>query len=307
MRIFRKSVLGAILLTLALFAVACGGSGEDGDDSGGNGGEDKGSITVGSDSFPEAQIVGEMYAQVLENDGWTVERQLDIESREVRLPAMESGDVNVAPEYVASLLSVLDPEADLSGDVTATAELLADPLAEKDLEVLEPSAAVDTNAFVVTQEIADEHGLAAVSDLEGVAGDMVLGAPAECPDRPFCIPGLKDTYNVEFKDFRALEYGAATVQALSSGAVDVALLFSTDPLIEQESLVLLEDDKGLQSADNIVPLVTSDVAADVADALDAVSAALTTENITALNKRVAIDAEDPADVAREFLEENGLI
>ena len=307
MRIFRRGVLGATLLTLALVAAACGGSGGDDNGSGGDGGESKGSITVGSDAFPEAQIVGEMYALVLEREGYEVERQLDIDSREVRLPAMESGDVDVAPEYVATLLSVVDPEADLSGDVDATAELLTDPLAEMDLEVLEPSDAVDTNAFVVTQDVADEHGLTAVSDLEGIAGDMVLGAPAECPDRPFCIPGLKETYNVEFSEFRPLEYGAATVQALSSGAVDVALLFSTDPLIESEGLVLLEDDKGLQSADNIVPLVRSEFAGDVADALNEVSALLTTENVTGLNKRVAIDAENAEDVARDFLEEEGVL
>ena len=307
MRSFRRGVLGATLLTFALVAAACGGSGGDGNGSGGDGDGSKGSVTVGSDAFPEAQIVGEMYALVLEADGFEVERQLDIDTRNVRLPAMESGDVDVAPEYVASLLSVVDPEADLSGDVDATAELLTEPLAAMNLELLEPSDAVDTNAFVVTQETADEHSLSAVSDLEDVAGDMVLGAPAECPDRPFCIPGLKETYNVEFADFKALDYGAATVQALSSGAIDVALLFSTDPLIESESLVLLEDDGGLQSADNIVPLVSSDIAGDVADVLNAVSAALTTESITALNKRVAIDAEDPQDVAREFLEEEGLI
>lgn len=305
MRIFRKSVLGATLLTFALIAVACGGSGGDGDDTGGTG--DKGSITVGSDSFPEAQIVGEMYAQVLENAGFEVTRQLDIATREVRLPAMESGDVQVAPEYVATLLSVIDSEADISGDVDELAETLQGELEERGMEILEPSAAVDTNAFVVTQETADEHGLSAVSDLEDPASDMVLGAPAECPDRPFCIPGLKDVYNVEFGEFRALEYGAATVQALSSGAIDVALLFSTDPLIEQQNLVLLEDDKDLQSADNIVPLVTSSVADDVAELLNEVSAALTTENITALNARVAIDAEDPRTVAQEFLEEEGIL
>lgn len=305
MRIFRKSVLGATLLTFALIAIACGGSGGDGDDTGGTG--DKGSITVGSDSFPEAQIVGEMYAQVLENAGFEVTRQLDIATREVRLPAMESGDVQVAPEYVATLLSVIDSEADISGDVDELAETLQGELEERGMEILEPSAAVDTNAFVVTQETADEHGLSAVSDLEDPASDMVLGAPAECPDRPFCIPGLKDVYNVEFGEFRALEYGAATVQALSSGAIDVALLFSTDPLIEQQNLVLLEDDKDLQSADNIVPLVTSSVADDVAELLNEVSAALTTENITALNARVAIDAEDPRTVAQEFLEEEGIL
>ncbi len=108
-------------------------------------------MTVGSDSFAEAQIVGEMYAQVLEKAGYTVERQLDIESREVRLPAMESGDIDIAPEYLASLLSVIDPDSTPSGDAAETAEQLTEPLAEKGLAVLEPSGVVDTNAFVTTQ------------------------------------------------------------------------------------------------------------------------------------------------------------
>jgi osmoprotectant transport system substrate-binding protein len=150
--------------------------------------------------------------------------------------------------------------------------------------------------------------LAAVSDLAPVAGDLVLGAPPECPKRPYCIPGLKDVYGVEFGDFKPLEYGAATVQALEAGAIDVALLFSTDPLISQKGLVLLEDDMDLQQADNIIPLVRTEVLNDeIAELLNAVSAALTTDNITPLNARVLVDQEDPEDVARDFLEENGLL
>lgn len=308
MRDNRRYVLGAVLLAFALFLGACGSGGDD-DDSGDAGGGDgsKGSVTVGSDSFPEAQIVGEMYALVLENAGFEVERQLDIQSREVRLPAMESGEIDVAPEYVASLLSVVDPEADLTGDATEVAERLTAPLQEKGLEILTPSAAIDTNAFAVTQETAGEFGLVTMSDLADVAGDMVLGAPTECPDRPFCIPGLKETYGVEFREFKELEYGAATVQALQAGAVDVGLIFSTDPLVSENELVVLDDDKSLQSADNIVPLVSSELPQEAKDLLDEVSATLTTEEITDLNRRVAIDLEDAADVAREFLEGKGLL
>ena len=306
MRRPRIAVLGATLVALSLLVSACG-SGEDDVEGGDSGGESKGSITVGSDSFPEAQIVGEMYAQVLEKAGYDVERQLNLDTREVRLPAMEEGDIDVAPEYLASLLAVLDPEATLSGDPAEVVDLLEPLLAEKNLEVLEYSNAVDTNAFVVSQETADEFGLASMSDLTDVAGDMVLGAPAECPDRPFCLPGLEETYGIVFADFKRLEYGAATAQALSAGAIDVALLFSTDPLIEQNGFVLLEDDQQLQSADNITPLVTSEFAAEVAGILNPVSEALATDEMTALNARVAIDAEDPADVAREFLEEKGLL
>src|ERR671916_401485 len=162
MRRFRSNVLGATLLALLLLG-ACGGSGEDEPSDGGDAGAggDKGSVTVGSDSFAEAQIVGEMYAQVLENAGYEVDRQLDIESREVRLPAMEDGEIDVAPEYLASLLSVVDPQATASTDPAEVTEQLEQPLSDRGLEVLQASSAVDTNAFVVTTEVADENGLSA--------------------------------------------------------------------------------------------------------------------------------------------------
>ncbi|MFN2488918.1 MAG: ABC transporter substrate-binding protein [Actinomycetota bacterium] len=309
MRNVRNGVLGATSLALVLLLGACGSGGDDQESAGGgNGGGSKGQITVGSDAFAEAQIVGEMYAQVLEDAGYEVERELSIDSREVRLPAMESGEIDVAPEYLASLLSVLDPEATASTDPAEVTEQLEQPLADMGLEVLQYSPAVDTNAFVVTPEIAEEHGLSAVSDLQSVAGDMTLGGPAECPKRPFCIPGLKDTYGVEFGDFKPLEYGPATVAALESGAVDVALLFSTDALVAEKGLTVLEDDKNLQAADNITPLVRQEVATgELPDLLDEVSGALTSENITDLNARVAIDQEDPATVAQEFLEAEGIL
>lgn len=307
MRRFRSTVLGAALLTLLLLA-ACGGPGEDDTESGGeSAGGDKGEVTVGSDSFAEAQIVAEMYALVLEDAGYTVDRQLDLESREVRLPAMESGEIDIAPEYLASLLSVLDPKATPTADPVEVASELEPLLADKGLETLEPSDVVDTNAFVVTQETADQHGLTTVSDLADVAGDMTLGAPPECPKRPFCIPGLKDVYGVEFGDFKALEYGA-TVTALEGGAIDVGLLFSTDGTIADKGFVVLEDDKGLQAADNITPLVRSEILdGEIEELLNEVSAAITEDEITELNKRANVDVEDPADLAEEFLTDAGLL
>ncbi|HET7483634.1 MAG TPA: ABC transporter substrate-binding protein [Actinomycetota bacterium] len=311
MRRFRRVVLGAVLLALVMAMAACGGPGgdENNEPSGDNGGGDKGTVTVGSDSFAEAQIVGEMYAQVLEANGYTVERQLDIESREVRLPAMESGKIDIAPEYLASLLSVIDPKQTATGDPQEVASMLEQPLADKGLETLEPSDVVDTNAFVVTKETADKYDLATDSDLAGPAGDMTLGGPPECPQRPFCIPGLKDTYGVEFGDFKALEYGA-TITALKGGAIDVGLLYSTDGSIAENDFVLLEDDKHLQAADNITPLVSSDTLSehpDIADLLNQVSAALDTAEITELNKRANVDVEKPADLAKEFLQNHDLI
>lgn len=308
MRRPRNYVLGAALLAIGLVLVACGSGGDDNTDTGASPPVEKGSITVGSDSFYEAQIVGAMYALVLEAAGYDVTSQLDLDSREVRLPAMESGEIDVAPEYIATLLSVIDPESPEANTPEGGAETLAPLLEEMGLELLEPSDVVNVNAFVVTPETADEYGLTAVSDLAGPAGDLVLGAPSECPKRPYCIPGLEETYGVVFGDFKPLDYGTATMQALQAGAIDVALLFSTDPLIEQNGLVLLDDDMNLQKADNITPLIRSEVLTDeIAELLNAVSAALTTDNITPLNARVLVDQEDPEDVARDFLEENGLL
>ena len=315
MRQSRNAVLGAVLLALLLVGAACAGPGGDSSDTGDDaGGEQKRDLTVGSDSFAEAQIVGEMYAQVLEDAGYNVTRQLDLESREVRLPAMENGEIHIAPEYLASLYSVLDPKAVESaepgelGDPSVVVDALEPLLTEKGLAVLEPSNVIDTNAFVVSQETADEHSLTTVSDLAAVAGDMTLGAPPECPERPFCIPGLKEVYDVEFGDFKALDYGA-TITSLAKGAIDVGLLYSTDGTIADEGFVVLEDDKQLQSADNITPLVTESIAGDqeIVVLLNKVSAALETDAITELNKRANVDVEDPADLAAEYLTELGLL
>jgi osmoprotectant transport system substrate-binding protein len=195
MRRFRSTVLGAALLALLLVAAACG-SGED-DDGTTGGSQEKGELTVGSDAFAEAQIMGEMYAQVLENAGYTINRQLAIEAREVRLPAMESGEVDISPEYVHTLLTVVDPEneaandPEVAGDAQAVREILNPLLAEDGLTLLEPSEVVDSNALVVTQEFSADRGVEAVSDLAPISGDLTLGGPTECPERPLCIPGFE--------------------------------------------------------------------------------------------------------------------
>src|ERR671919_604297 len=186
MRRSRSLVLGATLIALALFATACG-SGED-DEDGGTGGEQRGSVTVGvSGAFTENQLVAEMYAQALESVGYDVSRQLDLGTREISQPALVDGEIDVKPEYLASLLLFLDPEAEASGVPEESVPLLEPLLAEQGIALLEPSPATDQNVFVVTGETADEHGLASVSDLAPVAGDLTLGGPPECPKRPFCL------------------------------------------------------------------------------------------------------------------------
>lgn len=306
MRRFRSTALGAALLALALIGAACG---EDGSGGGGGGdGEDR-TLTVGGVAFAENQIVAEMYAQVLENAGYTVERQTGLESREVLQPAIEAGDIDIAPEYLSSLLLFLDPDAAASGDPEEARSALEPLLEERGQSLLDSSEANDTNAFVVTQETADANDLASVSDLAPVAGDLTLGGPPECPDRPFCLPGLQEVYGIEFGEFIPLDVGGPlTVEALEGGDIDVGLLFSTSSVIGANGWVVLEDDQQLQNAENITPVVRSEVLNDeIEGLLNGVSETLTTENITELNGRVEIDGEDPADVAATHLTDAGLI
>lgn len=306
MRRFRSTALGAALLALALIGAACG---EDGSGGGGGGdGEDR-TLTVGGVAFAENQIAAEMYAQVLEDAGYTVERQTGLESREVLQPAIEAADIDIAPEYLSSLLLFLDPEAAASGDPDETRSALEPLLQERGQTLLDSSEANDTNAFVVTQETAGANDLASVSDLAPVAGELTLGGPPECPDRPFCLPGLRDVYGIEFGEFLALDVGGPlTVEALEGGDIDVGLLFSTSSVIGANGWIVLEDDQQLQNAENITPVVRAEALNDeIEELLNAVSATLTTENITELNGRVEIDGEDPADVANAHLTEEGLL
>ncbi len=311
MRSSRSLVLGAALLALALLLGACGSGEDDGSngDAGNGAAEEKGSLTVGvSGAFPENQIVAEMYAQVLADAGYDVDTTLDIGTREISDPALERGEIDIKPEYLASQLLFLDPTATPSADPAEVAAELEPLLAEKGIALLEPSPAQDTNAFVVTQETASSTGAASLSDLADAASELTLGGPPECPKRPFCIPGLKETYGIEFGEFQPIADSAARVQALTGGQIDVALLFSTNSQIAANDLVVLEDDQGLQAAENITPVVNEEVLNDeVEELLNAVSAALTTENITELNGRVELDQEDPGDVAADFLAEQGLI
>jgi osmoprotectant transport system substrate-binding protein len=307
MRAFRSTALGAALLALALVAAAC--AGQEAPGGGGGGGEARGELTVGAVAFAENQIVAEMYAQVLENAGYEVDKQLTLESREVLQPAIENGEVDIAPEYLSSLLLFLDPDAEASGDPAAVREQLEPMLEERGQTLLESSEANDTNALVVTQETAEQYDLSTTSDLAPVAGELTLGGPPECPERPFCIPGFEETYGIVFGDFKPLDVGGPlTVEALEQGEIDVALLFSTSPIIEDRGWVFLEDDRALQAAELITPVVRSEVLNDeIASLLNEVSATLTTEVMLELNGRVETGGENPSLVATAHLNNEGLL
>jgi len=270
----------------------------------------KGTIVVGvSGAFAENQIVAEMYATVLEHAGYTVQRQFDLRSREISQSALESGQVDVKPEYLSSLLLFLDASADPSDDPADVANKDSELLGSRGISVLTPSPAQDTNTFVANAETAQRFGLTSMTSLAGVANQLVLGAPPECPQRPFCLTGLRDTYGILFYDFEPLDAGGPqTVAALKSNDVQIGLLFSTDPSIRANGFVPLTDDKHLQDAENITPVIRSDKLNDeIRNLLDAVSAKLTTENVTTLVGKVVIDGQDVATVARDFLTENDLI
>jgi osmoprotectant transport system substrate-binding protein len=268
-----------------------------------------GEITVGAVTFAENQIVAEMYAQVLEDAGYTVGRRFNFQNREALQPDMRSGTIDLAPEYLASLLTTLDPEAEPSPDSEDNVSELQRRLEDAGLTLLQPSEANNTNALVVDSATADRFRLEKVSDLEPVASTLVFGGPPECPERRFCLQGLRDVYGLRFKEFRPLDAGGPlTAAALSSERIDVALLFTTSGIIAERGWVVLEDDGGLQAADNITPLARSDVVTqELADLIDAVSASLTTETMTALNARVEVRNEDFREVASDFLQQEQLL
>jgi osmoprotectant transport system substrate-binding protein len=270
----------------------------------------EGAIVVGvSGAFAENQIVAEMYAQVLEHAGYVVERQLDLRSREVSQNALEAGFIDVKPEYLSSLLLFLDPNAEASADTTEVAGRAAELLRSRGLTLLTPSGAEDTNQFVATAETAERFHLSTMSSLVPVADQLTVGGPPECPQRPFCLPGLHEVYGILFDEFVPLDAGGPlTVDALRRDEVQIALLFSTDPRIEQYGFVPLVDDEGLQDAENITPVIRSEELNDeVRTLLDAVSARLSTEEMTQLVGRVVIDGHDVAAVATDFLTANGLL
>ena len=311
----------ALFLLLLLLVGACateGGGLADEDSTDGMGSEvaaseddaggESGPVTVGSTDFSEQLIVAEMYRGALEAAGIEAEDAYNLGAREIVEPALEEGEIDLYPEYVGTALEFLNGGAgEATADTAATTEKLRATFGEKGVAVLEPAEAQDKNAIIVTPELAEEHSLTTISDLEDVAPELVFGGPPECPERPLCLQGLEETYNLDFKEFRSLDAGGPlTVAALEDGKIDVALMFTTQGIIAEKGWVELEDDKGLQPAENIVPVIREDVLTDeIAEVLDSVSAKLTTEEMTELNRRVDVDKEDPETVAQEWLADNG--
>jgi osmoprotectant transport system substrate-binding protein len=300
--------LCALMLVLLLSACSTAPSGVFG-----TGRAAKPTIRLGSTNFAEQVLLAELYAQMLEANSYRVERQLNLGSRETVEPALEAGQIDLYPEYLATLLTFVTKGANRgSTNPTETYQQLENVLRPIGIAVLEYAPAVNTNGFVVTRETAQRYQLARLSDLAPVGSRLVLGGPPECPIRPFCLAGLRQTYGITFRDFRVLDVGGPqTVAALEQGQVDVGLLFTTDPLIAARRFVLLEDDRNLQLADNIVPVIRSDLLNrapdELPELLNSVSRKLTTEELTRLNTQVSLERGDPQQATRAWLRAQGLI
>jgi len=268
-------------------------------------------VTVGSFDFAESRVLAELYAQALERHRVDVRRAFGIGPREVVVPAMAGGLVELVPEYAGTALRFTSlGDDDSEADPAATHQLLQRRLEPLGVRALESAPAEDANAFVVTAETARRHGLVSMSDLAAVAGDLAFGGPPECPTRPLCLPGLERVYDVHFDEVMELDAGGPlTKQALRSRAVDVALLFTTDPDLADGHFVELADDRQLQPAENVTPLVRREVldrfGARVVDPVDAVSARLTTEALRDLNAEVLRGASVRT-VAGRWLDAQGL-
>jgi osmoprotectant transport system substrate-binding protein len=268
-------------------------------------------VTVASFDFPESELLAEVYGQALTAAGYDVDLEPNVGPRELVQPALAGGLVEFVPEYAGTALQFLSLGDDRpSDDVTATTAALDRVLGDRRIVPLAAAPAQDANAVVVTREVADRYGLATISDLAGVAPELTFGGPPGCPDRPFCLAGLADTYGLHFAEFLPLDVGGPlTHQALAGGFADVGLLFTTDPGLADDGLVVLADDRGLQPAENVVPMVRQEVldrwGDDFAATVDAVSARLTTESLQALNRRVA-DGASPRAVAADWLATEGV-
>jgi osmoprotectant transport system substrate-binding protein len=297
----------AVAACLALLLAACGG-GEDALE-GGTQPNPQSSVTVGSTNFPEQLILAQMYAAVLEKAGVKVETRLNLGNREVVFPALEKGDIDLLPEYNGSVLSFLDPDA--TQTTTEEVNRALGPLLEaKGLVALQASPAEDKDGWAVTRETAQRYGLAKVSDLKGKASQLVVGGPPELKTRPAGLPGLKKVYGIEdFKEFKALDAGGPlTTSALNKGDIDVGRVFTTQGTIAEYGWVLLQEDKPLEPAQNIVPIGRTDAMTDqVKGALNAIAPKITTEELTKLNKLVDVDKQDPEKVANDWLTQQGLL
>lgn len=313
-RALALAAAGALLLTTA----ACGGDDlENNASDSPSDGADKGTVVVGGQDFTESQILAAIYQRLLEDAGYQVQTKL-VTTRDVYLPELSKGNVDIVPDYLAGITDYLntekngpDAEPVSSNDPEETLAAL-EPLAEaKGISILPPSDATDQNAFFVSQEFAGQHDLSTLSDLAALGQPIKLGAPPDCEGRSDCEGGLTKVYGLDITEIVPLDFASAQVKdAVKSGEVQLGETGTTDGTLEDLGLVLLEDDKGIQPAQNLTPAANADFLEanpDLEDTFNRLSDALTTEDLASMNVQVDLQRKKPADVAQQFLEDKGLL
>jgi osmoprotectant transport system substrate-binding protein len=270
-------------------------------------------IRLASFDFAESQLLGELYGQALRQHGYPVELVVQLGAREVVAPALEQGKIDMVLEYQGSALNFLnDRDRVATADPALTHARLEQAFAPRGVSVLAYAPAQDRNGFVVSGDMARKRGLTKLSDLEPMAPQMILGGPPECPQRPLCLKGLQEVYKLSFARFEAMASRDVTALALDTGEIDVGMIDTTNPNLAKrdKDLVQLEDDRGLQPADNVVPVVRREVVdaygPPLVRLLNAVSAPLTTRELTRLNLQVA-GGQPPADAAAGWLRAHTIV
>jgi osmoprotectant transport system substrate-binding protein len=266
-------------------------------------------IVIGAVNFPEDVIVAYLYSFALQHAGFQTQVRADLGTRAVVEPALANGQLDIEPDYAGTLLLFLNSKDTKAANVIgSTISDLKKLLKPHGATVLNPAPAIDSNVFVVTKATASKYHLSTVSSLKKVASQFILGGPPECPQRPTCLLGLEHVYGLHFASFKGLdEAGPISVAALKDGQVQVVELFSSDGNVVQNNFVALTDNKHLQPADHLIPVIRTSVdSAKVAAALNKVSAKLTTDQLSKLNIEVNDNNESPSTVAQQWLQAEGL-
>jgi len=301
----KRSVFAVGLVAAAALALtACASSNplDEPSDSGESSGSGD-TIVIGSQAYYSNEIIAEIYAQALEAADVKVDRQFSIGQRDAYWPDVESGDIDIFPEYTGSLLEFIsDDEIDVTSpdDVFAA---LQDTLPEG-LTALDYAEASDQDSYTVLKSFAEENGLTTIGDLSKVTSQVTIGAAPEFEQRPYSPAAAKEVYGVDLT-FSAT--GPTTLESLLAGQIQVADIYTADPAFETEEIVALEDPENLIISSNVVPIVSSDIADDVSDVLNAISAKLTGEELVALNVLSTVDQQSSADIAKKWLEDNDLV
>ncbi len=292
----------AAIVGAALALAGCASSNPLSPSTGSSGGSGNSStIVVGSQAYASNEIIAETYAQALEGAGLQVERKFNIGQRDAYMPSIENGQIQVFPEYTGNLLQWLDKKA----TATASDEVYAalQKAMPEGLTVLDMATATDQDSYTVTKKFADKWHLSSIADLANVTGPLTLGGNPELADRPYGPKGLKSVYGIDI-GFKAT--GDTTVESLVAGTVNVADVYTSDPRIKTDDLVVLKDPKGMILASNVVPVVSKDVESKVGDVINAVQAKLTPEVLVDMNVQNTVDKKSAADIAKAFLADNGL-